>query len=187
MKKKSLLAMCCAAFLLTGCGGDDVKVIEGGPDAENTKQESNESSDESVSTVAQSGYVFSYNGVDIAVDADAALVVDALGEPDSYFEAASCAFEGLDKVYTYASFEIETYPQGDKDYISSIVFKDDSVTTKEGICIGDSASKLADAYGSEGAEEVGKIVYEKDGMELCFIVDGDSIVSIEYVSTVLQE
>ena len=52
---------------------------------------------------------------------------------------------------------------------------------------GDSASKLADAYGSEGAEEVGKIVYEKDGMELCFIVDGDSIVSIEYVSTVLQE
>ena len=187
MKKKLLVMMSCMAVLFAGCGGNDVKVIEGQSGSSNIAEESKDEATTGADTLATKGYMFTYSGVDVVIDADASAVVEALGEPTSYFEAASCAFEGLDKVYTYSGFEIETYPQGDKDLISSIVLKDDSVSTKEGICIGDSTDKLADAYGSEGTQEVGKIVYEKEGMELCFIVDGDSIVSIEYVSTVLQE
>ena len=47
--------------------------------------------------------------------ADASKVVDELGEADDYFESESCAFEGLDKVYTYPGFKLNTYPVDDKD------------------------------------------------------------------------
>ena len=65
-----------------------------------------------------------------------------------------------------------------------MILKDDSVTTAEGICIGDSLEKVLEAYG-EGDQENGMVVYEKDGMKLCFILQDDGIVSIEYRSTAL--
>ncbi len=120
------------------------------------------------------------------MDADAAPVIEQLGEANSYFEAPSCAFEGIDKMYTYGSFELDTYPTEDKDYISAVIFKDDSITTKEGVGIGDAREKMTEAYG-EGTEELGMTVYRKDDMKLCFILQEDSIVSIEYRSTVLDE
>ena len=94
--------------------------------------------------------------------------------------------EGIDKTYTYSGFELDTYPQGEVDHISAVVFKDDSVATAEGICIGDTREKLEEAYGA-GTEEGGMLVYAKDGMKLCFILQGDEVVSIEYRSTVLEE
>ena len=45
---------------------------------------------------------------------------------------------------------------------------------------------MTEAYG-EGTEELGMTVYRKDDMKLCFILQEDSIVSIEYRSTVLDE
>lgn len=132
------------------------------------------------------GYTFSYNGTVIEIDADAAPILDKLGDPVSYFEAPSCAFEGMDKTYTYNGFELDTYPTGDRDFVSTVVLKDDSVTTPEGICIGDTREKLLQAYPDGGTEENGMLVYEKDGMKLCFIIKGDEVASIEYRSTVLN-
>ena len=54
-----------------------------------------------------------------------------LGEPMHYFEAPSCAFEGMDKIYSYSGFEFTTYTKDNVDYIASIVFLDDTVTTRE--------------------------------------------------------
>ena len=137
------------------------------------------------------GYTFVYQGVTVEIDADAAPILDQLGEPVSYFEAASCAFDGLDKMYTYHGFELDTYPDGDKDYVSGVILKDDSVLTAEGIGIGDTREELEQAYPGEGAgagqEENGMLVYEKDGMKLCFILQEDEIISIEYRSTVLED
>lgn len=193
--KKLMAVMITAALLLAGCG-DSEKVIDG--NVENsvtggTQTESPEETKDSGQTQEpqaeeeHKGYVFVVRDVIVEVDGDAAPVVEALGEPVSYFEAASCAFEGLDKIYTYNGFEIDTYPMQDKDLISSIILKDDSVMTAEGIGIGDSLEKLQQVYGSEGTEEGGMLVYGKDGMKLCFILQGENIISIEYRSTVLDE
>ena len=119
------------------------------------------------------------------VDADFAPVLEKLGEPLSYFEAASCAFEGLDKTYTYSGFQIITYPDGEKDCVSTIVLKDDSVSTAEGVSIGESKERLQEVYGS-GSEEGNMIVYAKGDMKLCFIMQNDEIASIEYRSKVLE-
>lgn len=102
------------------------------------------------STAEAEAFAFSYNDVSIAMHADAAPVIAALGEPKSYTEQASCAFDGLDKTYSYGSFSISTYPKDGKDYISQLWFTDDQVSTEEGIRIGDSLSKVEQVYGSDG-------------------------------------
>lgn len=192
--RKKLLAMFMALSLLAlaGCGdservidGEVANVTTGSRSAENTgQQESSQASEQQAETASAKGYAFVAGGVTVEVDADMAPILQALGEPSSYFEAASCAFEGLDKIYTYSSFEIDTYPAQDKDLVAAVILKDDSVTTAEGICIGDSLEKLQETYG-DGIQESGMLVYEKDDMKLCFILQDDSIISIEYRSTAL--
>lgn len=186
MKKVAALFMAAAMLILTGCG-DDEKVIDGNgqnPEGNGSRTEGSGTA-ENDKAAGGKGYVFTCKGTSVQVDADAAPVVSALGEPVSYYEAASCAFEGLDKFYTYNGFELHTYPSEDKDYVSAIVFIDDSVSTAEGVSIGDTLEKVKEAYG-EGTEESGMLVYEKDGMKLCFILK-DTVVSIEYRSTVLDQ
>lgn len=203
MKKLTAIIMTASLLLLSGCGSDgNERVIEGNVqtiESENGQSGSSQQADEAVSgkqedmqndttqvSDSTKGYAFIYYGVSVTMDADAAPIIEKLGEPASYFEAASCAFEGLDKMYTYSGFEIDTYPVGDKDYVSSVILKDDSVSTAEGICIGDSLEKLQQTYGGEGEENAGMRVYEKDGMKLCFIMQGQDIIAIEYRSTVLE-
>lgn len=191
-KKIMAMTMAAALLFLAGCGdsekvigGDVVNVTTGSrPEEAADAQEEGQLQAPRTEDAAVRGYVFLVGDVTVEVDGDAAPVIQALGEPVSYFEAASCAFEGLDKIYTYNGFEIDTYPAKDKDLVSAIVLKDDSISTAEGICIGDSLEKLQQAYG-EAAQENGMLVYEKDGMRLCFILQDDSIISIEYRSMAL--
>ncbi|MCM1264552.1 MAG: hypothetical protein NC313_17715 [Butyrivibrio sp.] len=204
MKKAIAIILTASLLLLSGCGSNggerviegDVQTIESGntqTQGTDTSAANTGSSDVKDDTQTESeqaltaakGYVFSYNGVSVTMDAEAAPIIAALGEPASYFEAASCAFEGLDKIYTYNGFELETYPTNDIDYVSTVILKDDSVSTAEGVCIGDSLEKMQQTYG-DGEESGGIIIYVKDGMKLCFIVQADEIISIEYRSTVVE-
>lgn len=132
-------------------------------------------------------YVFEYKGVKISPDMNTNEFLSALGDPLHYYEVKSCAFEGMDKIYTYTSFEISTYPNGANDLVSSIYFKDDTVTTQEGAYLGMAKSDVLALYGSNYTESAGAYVYSKGGMELHFIFDGEILASIEYVTTVLDE
>lgn len=193
MKKKTAVLILAAALLLAGCGSNakviegEVKTQDGGDTAEAKETAEGEDGEDGGEETSHKGYVFRDGDIVMEMDAEAGPVLEQLGEPNSYFEAPSCAFEGVDKMYTYGSFELDTYPMGDKDYISAVIFKDDSITTPEGVGIGDSREKLMEAYGGEGTEELGMTVYRKDDMKLCFIFQGDSIASVEYRTTVLDE
>ena len=132
-------------------------------------------------------FVFEYKGIRISPDMNTNEFLADLGEPLHYYEVKSCAFEGMDKIYTYTSFEISTYPNGANDLVSSIYFKDDTVTTEEGAYLGMAKSDVLALYGSNYTESAGAYVYSKGGMELHFIFDGETLASIEYVTTVLDE
>ncbi len=195
MKTKLFLFWLSLVFVLSACGSSS-KVIEGEVKTTTTEEmveevvkEKEPEMEEEIEEegVAYEGYAFIYNDIVIEMDVEAAPIIEELGEPNTYFEAASCAFEGIDKMYTYNSFEIDTYPLDDVDYISSVIFKDDSVATAEGIEIGDSIDKVTEAYGNEGTNESGMLVYEKDKVKLCFIIQDNAVASIEYRSTVLDE
>lgn len=187
MKKLWLVLM--LALVIAGCGknGEENKNNESQPTpVEENKTDSDNKNNNPVVNTNPKGYLFVYNNVTIGMDMEAAPIIEALGKADSYFEAPSCAFDGLDKTYSYGSFEIDTYELNGKDYISSVYFCDDLVETPEGVCLFDKKADMLKAYGDGYKEEFGMLVYEKEGMKLKFILDGEDITSIVYASTVLE-
>ena len=130
------------------------------------------------------GYTFAVSkagGYTVSIGDNMADVLAAIGEPVSYFEAASCAFEGMDKTYTYSGFEITTQPgEGLQDYVNSIRLTDDSVTTREGVYIGCSVDDVTAAYG-EGSRTENVIRYTEGDSAMNFVLDGDKVISIEYL------
>lgn len=197
MKRKLAVASVGLVMLLAGCANNtnviegDVKTIststgESSPQAGAEEKQEQKTEATVEDGKKEKGYVFCYNDIVIEIDAASASVIEQLGDANSYFEAPSCAFEGIDKMYTYNGFEVDTYPLKDGDHISTVIFKDDTVTTAEGIGIGDSIEKVKETYGGDAADENGMLVYDKDGMQLCFIVEGGRVISVEYRSTVLD-
>lgn len=188
MKKKLitgiLMMSMIAALGMTGCG----KKEEGNDTPAETQETEDSASDDEEKPAASggSGYVFETDGITIGVDMDVAPITEALGEPKSVFEEPSCAAQGTAYLYTYPGFEINTYPDGEDNYVGYISLKDDTVATPEGIDLSKTKDDVIAAYGDDYEEDDKKITYKKDGMTLNFIFSGDDIASIEYISSVLN-
>ena len=131
-----------------------------------------------------SSWKYTVRGVDILMNAEAAPVVEALGEPVSYTEEASCAFTGLDKTYYYGGFYIQTYPIGEKDYIYSAWLVDDSSTTPEGIYIGATQAEVEAAYGADGFNGSNAYIMKGTTSTLTIILEDGIVSSIQYDAVV---
>ncbi|MBQ8768132.1 MAG: hypothetical protein IJZ15_00545 [Oscillospiraceae bacterium] len=129
-------------------------------------------------------YYFNYKGTDIRLNGDMEVVLNALGEPKNYTEETSCAFEGLDKTYTYDSFVIQTYPKGEKDYVYAFWFLDDLVKTPEGVKIGDTQAAVEAAYGAEGYNGRNAYILKKDTYSMTIIQNDGAVSSIQYTITI---
>lgn len=156
MKRISIILLAAVMLLsLVGCGSTDID-----PQEEN--------------------FTFTYNGTKITLGAEAAPIIDALGEPRSYTEEPSCAFEGMDKTYYYGSFYLSTYPMDGKDYVYNLWFADDGVSTDEGIRIGSTQSQVEDAYGKECFNGTTSFVLTKGQSRLMILIEDDTVSSIRY-------
>ena len=167
MKKRSLLVFAClmmaAILMVTACGGSKETETSG---KDNTEQGSE--------------LVLLYKDIEIAMKEDAAPILKALGEAKSYTEAASCAFEGLDKTYYYGSFYLYTYPDGETDRVNMVVLCDDTLSTPEGVAIGDSKEKVESTYGADGYNGINAYEYTKGDCKLTIIMENDLVSSIQY-------
>ncbi len=121
--------------------------------------------------------------IELRMDADFAPALALLGEPASVFESESCAFQGLDKVFSFPSFIVYTYPQDGLDKISSIYLMDDMVETAEGAYIGMEITAARALYSEPTAETENSVSYEKGGCILNLLYDADGYVTaITYLS-----
>lgn len=181
---KKVILLLTMMLLLVGCGKEAVQTNKE-PDTGLTSDEDALSKDgkDSKGDVVE-GYSFLYKGVKIPMNVDAAPIIEAIEESASYFEAPSCAFQGLDKIYTYSSFEVSTYPNNEKDYISSVYFLDDSVTTEKGIYIGASLDEVLAAYGEGYTENSGEYTYTLGESKLSFLMEEDAVTAITYSAIV---
>lgn len=129
------------------------------------------------------GYVFKKGNVTVAIDADLAPIVDALGEYLYYDEAPSCAHEGKSKYYTYAGIDIESYPKGGKDLVYMIALLDDTVSTVEGLRVGDSREDVIDIYGEPTNDLEKNLLYRAEGMYLNILMtaNGKKVSQIQYM------
>ena len=185
MKKLLVTALLATTiFTLAGCGNSS----SGGGDAAaagDTQTAADAGTADSGNT-AGSGYVFVSGSSSIPVDAEWEAISEALGEPLNYYEAASCAFGDLDKVWTYNGFTVDTYQLDGVDYVYDVNLTSDAISTPEGVSIGDSADKVKEVYGEPESEDSSQIIYRSGNMKLLFILEGGKVKSIQYCSLVLE-
>ena len=131
-----------------------------------------------------SGIAFEFDGVSVPLNVPSDEIIASLGEDYQYFEAQSCAFQGMDKVYTYGSFQIRTYTDGDTDKILSVEFLDDTISTPEGIYIGCSEDQVIAAYGSDSLSENGSYIIAADGGTLDIVMGDGTVSGISYNAAV---
>lgn len=181
MKKNSFYALSALALCLSlaACGGGETAQTPAPQPTAPAEQSAAPA--QSQAPAAPDSYVFLSGDFAISIDQDMAQVLAALGEPQSYFEAASCAFEGLDKTYTYSGFQITTRPEEDKDYVNSILLTDDSVTTPEGIYIGSLKEDVLETYGCSSDGSEGSLMLTLGNTTLSFIFQDGKVLSIEYL------
>ena len=171
MKKiLSLILILTVVLAMAACGGETP--------AETTAPAANSSMDPV--TPDANSWKYTVRGVDIMMHAEAAPVLEALGEYVNHTEEASCAFSGLDKTYYYGGFYLQTYPLGDEDYIYSAWLVDDSSTTPEGIYIGATQAEVEAAYGTEGFNGTNAYIMTGTTSTLTIILDGGIVSSIQY-------
>lgn len=161
--KKLICILMLAVFLITGCSG-----------GQSLAQEETTSADNSQTGNQECYYVI--NDAKIVPGTDFSEALEILGEPVNYTEAASCYYEGMDKIYSYDGFEITTYPVGDKDFVQDINISSDKYTTVEGITIGSTLDAVVDAYG-ENYELTGKMYryYYTDVHYMYFFILNDEV------------
>ena len=123
---------------------------------------------------------FRDNNLDNLLGENARSVIEALGKPVSYFEAPSCVFKGLDKIYTYSGIELYTYPINGIDYLSSVILTDDSVSTGRGVRLGMKQDDVISAYGDAYVQEFGLISYTMGKYSLSFLIENGLIAAITY-------
>ncbi len=176
---KRIILVLTVMLVLTACGKDDT--MEEGKEAASGKA-TNEVTKASPKQIE--GYSFENDGVTIPMNVDAKPIVEELGDPVEYFEAASCAFQGLDKIYYYNGFELGTYPKDNKDYVSYVNLLDDSVSTDKGVYLGSTLDEVTAAYGKDYTAEGTSYVYRLGETKLTFIVEEDEVTSITYYAIV---
>ena len=93
----------------------------------------------------------------------------------------SCAFEGMDKTYSYPGFDVTTYTKGGSDYVSGVIFWDDSVATAEGVYIGQTLEDIRKAYGADVSGET-SVSLTRGASKLLFLLKDGAVSSIQYLA-----
>lgn len=180
-KIRNILAvtvMLSMAFAAASCSSGDVEDPEmiGGQTTISVENGGNEGSGN-----VSGDFGFTYSGVRIVMNTDSAPILEALGSDYSYYESDSCAYQGMDKIFTFPHFAIYTYPDGDKDMVSSVEFKTDAVATEEGIRIASSTrDDVIAAYGSDYQESDGIIKYTRGNCVISFKIEENAVAGIVY-------
>ena len=177
---KKLIALMMALLLvaaLAACGAEPLKTTQPAAQeqTEPTKTTEPEATDPDP---VEEVFSFTYEGVELIPGA--AFDPAQLPEADSVFEVPSCAIEGTDNVYSYPPFELTAYNDGTGEVIYSIYLLDANTPTEEGLYVGDDLTRVTELYGSDYAENDTELTFTKGNTTLNLIMDGETVISIEY-------
>ena len=128
-------------------------------------------------------YSFKSGEVGFSVHHDADAVIEKLGDPIDLVETPSCGGgEEPDREYTYAGFKFNTVNENGLNKIVKIVLTDDSVSTPEGISIGDGREAVIETYGENFTENAsGTLTYTDGAVKLMFGITNGCVSAIHYV------
>ena len=143
----------------------------------NSKEKTKESNTEN--SKSNTAFSVKYRGEEIVPGTE--FSVNKIDEEANISEIPSCAFDGIDKIYTYKNFEIIVASVNGKDTIYSVYFDNDEMETTEGVKVTDTKDHMIEKYGTDYEQKLGnKYIYLNGNVELSFIIERDIITAIEY-------
>ena len=175
--KKLICILLAMALLLTVTACGTAAGGQGSGDKDGNGDKDGASTDPTEGVVAEG---FSITFADVKLVPGAAFDAAALPAASSITEVPSCAFEGTDKAYNYDVFELTAYNEGNGEVIYSIYLIDANTATDEGLYLGDDLARAEELYGTEYEKVDNQVTYTKGNTLLILILQGDSIISIEY-------
>ncbi len=91
----------------------------------------------------------SSGGKTYAVDVYIDEMTAAFGDGYDYSEALSCAYDGMDKIFSYADKSVDFYtrPDGEKDMVCEIYAYGGDWTSSKGIALGATRADVVAKYG----------------------------------------
>lgn len=125
-------------------------------------------------------YSFKVDNGNISVNMSLENMLKLSGEYKNYIEIPSCLYNGYDMIYVYNGYEVTINEVKGQKYVTKIVIIDDTVTTTEGLAIGDAYRKIEELYGNNYELDKGIYKYFDSKTYLCIGVSAEEVVSIEY-------
>lgn len=176
--------------LMAGCSSktsettvDDTPVAVGGQETVNVIEGTN-SDGEGETTIVATAYDFFFAGQVVELGTNPDSVIDSLGEHQT-FESVSCAYQGTDYVYQFASFDIKSTPDSNgNNVIVSIILYDDTVATSNGIYVGMSADEVKAIMGEATNELPGGLEYVNGDKSVMFMLVDGVVGEIDYTYAV---
>jgi hypothetical protein len=135
--------------MLAGCGSKEQ--VQGNDDSSGAV---------AAGSFSASDIALDINGKTYRCGEDVAPLLKELGDGYKYSEAISCAYDGLDKTYTYGDVDVYTYPDGDIDRVSEITAYSSDASTTKGLKVGDTVERMEELYGTGYSEDGITRVYE---------------------------
>jgi|GEM_PF-3536767 len=175
MKKLQVCLLLIFAFLFAGCSEQSVEpeLISGG--SETTVADDSE----------ETGYYFVYDSVTLTPGDKWDLVKDSFKEEYTSFESASCAYEGMDRIYTFKSIAVHTYEKDSDniEIISGIDVTSENATSPEGLQIGMDATQIRELMGEPDDEYTGAFVYTEGSTQLNLYLENNVLTTFSYEYT----
>lgn len=121
-----------------------------------------------------------YKNVKIVMGADADEIIDALGEPIDSYEIGDCGGLGAQVLYSYPSLDVYVLESKSGDVIDAISFRDDIVTTNEGVYIGMDINEAKELLGEPDGETDKQLDYKKGDFTVSVVFADGAVSAISY-------
>lgn len=167
MKKRKMIIFCIMAIVWVLCAC-----------AKQTSSEKKETQEKKTSL--QEVYYYQYENQKVFIGQRIEEAVAVLGEDYEYFEAPSCAAQGMDMFYYYQNLTVKANQIEQEKVVTEISFKNDTVATPEGIRISSSYADVIGKYGSEYTTNGTAIEYERGNIILMFDMKDGKVAAIVY-------
>ena len=186
--KKALAVLLAIAMLMSlaactdGDGTGENRVItRKTSDAAITEAETTDGGSQSgVSKSSRVAYVFvTPEGVQLTPGQ--AFDASKLPEPQTTYQAPSCAIDGTDNVYNYGSYEVTAFDEGNGEFVYSVYFVQPDIATPEGLSLGDEVYRADQLYGTDYTAEANGRSYTVGETRLQLIIENDTVTGIEYL------
>lgn len=129
-------------------------------------------------------FEFEIRSQTIVIGSEVKNAIQNIGTPLTQFSSPSCAFTGDDTVYDYGSYQITTYDANGTEIFTGVYIMDTSISTKEGVKIGDLLEDMKRVYGEDYVENYGAYTYTSGRTDLSFVIVNNVITSISYLHIV---